>query len=139
MRTLILRYVMADVLDWHCIAKEVVGAALMWVSYLMLLVFIGDPAIAELLPEWLVTFLPSLFWITIVASSLSIGVASIKSILPPLVLWLLAVGFGIASYWITAATYPARWILFASAVATVLHGIGFAFFGGRHSLASGRK
>lgn len=121
----------AELRNWRDITKELTGITILWSAYLMLLVYTSEPAIARHVPEWVVGLMPGLHWMAIVLSCMSIGLASVKSMLPPMVMWFIAVVLGIASLWSDAATSPARFLLISSVVATVIHAMSFVYFGNR--------
>jgi len=114
-----------NILSWKQIDKELVGIVMAWGAYLMLSMYVDDPAIKKAAPM-LEDIVPLLFWPTVIMTGVIFAVASIKSALPAMVTWVLIVPLYLLGF-----TFAAQVFLTIANASTVIYVVGFLFLGGR--------
>lgn len=124
MLKLLLRDAASSIFSWRLIIKEIISIGIAWGAWFTF----QDPAIQSTVPGSVITFLPFLFWATVVISVISFISASAKSVLPAAIAWALVVPLFLMGF-----TFAGQVSLFIANAAVVFYAIGFVYHGGRLS------
>ena len=122
---LFVRMAATSILSWRLIAREMVVIVLVWGNYLLASVLLQDPATKDLVPVWVGSAVPMIFWTTVVVSGTSAIVACFKSALPAAIAWALVIPIHLLGF-----DFAAKAALLAANVAVIIYVVGFAFHGG---------